>query len=121
MTSTYMLDDYRVFEAIRILRPGIENIISRGPLLSDISWGDVAPVTDEEVESVMPSVDTALAFGDLRRRRNELLTNSDWTQLPDSSVVDAQAWADYRQALRDLPQTTLDPLNPTWPAAPSES
>ncbi len=34
--------------------------------------------------------------------RNAELAKSDWTQLPDAPV-DKAAWADYRQALRDLP------------------
>jgi hypothetical protein len=34
--------------------------------------------------------------------RNTQLAQSDWTQLPDAPV-DKEAWATYRQALRDLP------------------
>lgn len=37
-----------------------------------------------------------------REYRNQLLTASDWTQLPDAPA-DQEAWASYRQALRDLP------------------
>lgn len=40
----------------------------------------------------------------MRRQRDGLLAASDWTQLPDAPC-DAQAWADYRQALRDFPAT----------------
>lgn len=29
-----------------------------------------------------------------------------------------QAWAVYRQALRDLPENTENPLEPNWPAKP---
>lgn len=38
----------------------------------------------------------------IRNKRNDLLARSDWTQLPDAQV-DSEAWAEYRQALRDLP------------------
>ena len=34
--------------------------------------------------------------------RNTQLALSDWTQLPDAPT-DKTAWAEYRQALRDLP------------------
>jgi hypothetical protein len=34
--------------------------------------------------------------------RNAELAKTDFTQLPDAPV-DKQAWAEYRQALRDLP------------------
>ena len=40
----------------------------------------------------------------LRRKRDELLTASDWTQLGDVPLTDSkkQEWATYRQALRDV-------------------
>jgi len=34
-------------------------------------------------------------------------------------VATQTQWATYRQALRDLPATTDDPANPTWPVAPA--
>lgn len=37
-----------------------------------------------------------------RNWRAEELKNTDWTQLSDAPV-NAQDWANYRQALRDLP------------------
>jgi hypothetical protein len=56
----------------------------------------------------------------LRDTRNTLLMQSDWTQLLDSALTDTQrrAWAAYRQALRDLPENTVDPLNVIWPTPP---
>ena len=56
----------------------------------------------------------------LRLNRASLLTGSDWTQMPDSPLSDVkkQEWAIYRQALRDLPSSTTDPSNPTWPDKP---
>lgn len=38
----------------------------------------------------------------LRNKRNQLLAESDWTQV-DDSPVDKRAWAAYRQELRDAP------------------
>jgi len=60
----------------------------------------------------------ALDMQTLRLQRNELLAQTDWTQVADAPV-DAAAWATYRQALRDLPANTTDPRNPTWPTKPS--
>lgn len=56
----------------------------------------------------------------LKAMRNSLLSQSDWTQSPDSPLSDTkkQEWATYRQQLRDLP-STADPSNPTWPTQPS--
>jgi hypothetical protein len=56
-------------------------------------------------------------MGNLRSQRNQLLRESDWTQLPDSQVNKA-AWATYRQTLRDLPANTADTANPVWPQEP---
>ena len=41
----------------------------------------------------------------LRANRDSLLSESDWTQMPDSplSASKKTEWATYRQALRDLP------------------
>jgi len=46
----------------------------------------------------------------MRYQRNRLLTESDWTQVADAPV-NRQAWATYRQALRDFPAT--------WTASPT--
>jgi hypothetical protein len=45
----------------------------------------------------------------MRLHRDRLLKESDWTQLPDSPV-NREAWATYRQTLRDFPAT--------WTAGP---
>lgn len=57
----------------------------------------------------------------LRLERNRLLTASDYTQMPDAPMTDAQreAWRVYRQALRDLPETNSDPTACAWPVAPA--
>ena len=54
---------------------------------------------------------------EMRQKRNALLSACDWTQVPDAPV-DRAAWAEYRQALRDLPANTTDPRNPNWPTTP---
>jgi len=40
----------------------------------------------------------------MRLHRDRLLAESDWTQTLDAPV-DREAWATYRQALRDFPST----------------
>lgn len=57
-------------------------------------------------------------MGELRSSRDLLLKSSDWTQVADAPV-DQAAWATYRQQLRDLPESTEDPANPTWPSIPT--
>lgn len=55
--------------------------------------------------------------------RNAELSKTDWTQLSDTPV-DKVAWAEYRQALRDLPSSNEDvrAINlPSKPLAEQES
>jgi len=54
---------------------------------------------------------------EVRTQRDALLSQSDWTQVPDAPV-DQTAWAEYRQALRDLPQQAGFPAEITWPVKP---
>lgn len=50
-------------------------------------------------------------------KRNELLFNSDWTQLPDSPLTEQKKllWAEYRQNLRDITKQPEFPTNIIWP------
>jgi hypothetical protein len=66
---------------------------------------------------------TAQAWTDLRTRRNQLLTASDWTQLADTHMSQDKkdAWATYRQELRDLPETVTSPTDLVpWPLDPTQ-
>jgi len=53
----------------------------------------------------------------LREKRDKLLAETDW--MGNSDVAMSDEWKTYRQNLRDLPTTTSDPSNPTWPVKPS--
>ena len=56
----------------------------------------------------------------VRAQRNSLLDLCDWTQLPDAPLTaeQKQEWAEYRQALRDVPEQTGFPENVAWPLVP---
>jgi len=53
----------------------------------------------------------------IRNRRNNLLLESDWTQVADAPV-DQTAWATYRQSLRDITAQEGFPFNATFPTKP---
>jgi len=59
----------------------------------------------------------------VRAKRNQLLKDTDWTQLPDvhGAVSSASDYVDYRRQLRDI--TTQDgfPHDVVWPVIPSSS
>jgi len=83
-------------------------------------------IVDEVAKTVTNNQDQADAdalassWVTLRAERNALLASSDWTQGNDSPLTNENKadWASYRQELRDLPATTSDPADPTWPEAP---
>lgn len=54
----------------------------------------------------------------IRQLRNQLLSESDWTQGKDIPDAMSAAWQPYRQALRDLPNQTGFPFNVEWPNQP---
>lgn len=60
-----------------------------------------------------------VTWEEVRARRNKLLDQCDYTQMPDYPG-DKTAWAAYRQALRDIPTTFTDPASVTWPSRPGD-
>jgi hypothetical protein len=76
---------------------------------------EVQPLTAEEIQAQKDS-----AMAQIRATRNQLLVQSDWTQLLDTPITLREAWASYRQLLRDLPATISEPraFN-QWPHDPN--
>lgn len=54
----------------------------------------------------------------VRGERNQKLSECDWTQVADAPV-DQSAWAEYRQALREIPKQAGFPWEITWPTPPA--
>jgi len=79
-----------------------------GPVLPEIATPE--PVSEPE----------PLTWDSIRAQRNQLLTQSDWTQLADAPLTQEQktAWSAYRQALRDVPASFSTPEEVVWPAIP---
>jgi hypothetical protein len=67
-------------------------------------------LNDEEVTD-------ELFLARMRYWRDTELTRTDWTQVADAPV-DKEAWATYRQALRDLPASNANPRLIELPVAP---
>jgi hypothetical protein len=87
-----------------------EKLVSAAPHLYDgmCCLVDVAPLTQEELDQRVVT-----QWQVIRTQRNQMLKDTDWTQVLDSPV-DKAAWALYRQALRDITQQP-DPFSITWP------
>lgn len=70
----------------------------------------------KEVDANPPASSDDQLWELIRKTRNELLSQSDWTQLPDVQLSqdDIIIWREYRQSLRDI-TTQRDPNNIVWP------
>lgn len=55
----------------------------------------------------------------MRQRRNRLLAKCDWTQTADNPTGNAEAWAIYRQQLRDFPATWTPAPTADFPDPPA--
>jgi hypothetical protein len=88
-------------------------------VITDAKTGSqiIRPYTPEEIEAAKKAAEEATANA-VRAKRNTLLVESDWTQLPDAPV-DAVAWAAYRQGLRDISDQPGFPVDVVWPVPPS--
>ena len=87
----------------------------------NIQTGEVTTIelTAEEIaegEAYVRDVLPVEQMKALRSKRNQLLTETDYLALADSTLTDEMRT--YRQALRDLPANTVDPANPVWPVKP---
>lgn len=54
----------------------------------------------------------------IRAERNNLLQNTDWTQIQDSPV-NSETWKSYRQQLRDITTQANFPYDVVWPTPPA--
>lgn len=101
MTGTCRPDEL----ALQIREPGFE-----------IGVGQARPGQVYRDGTVADSRDPDKQWTLVRSDRDRRLARSDWTQLPDVPLATKEAWASYRQALRDI---TLqpDPFHIVWPQA----
>ena len=99
------------------LSPPTQKLVPSEPVIEGdwVYTVEVADLTADEIQANKVS-----AMSQLRAYRNNLLASCDWTQIADCTV-DKQAWATYRQALRDFPATVVDarlpyefPHDPNW-------
>ena len=99
-------------------RDGVEQIDGKwytkyvlGPVFVD------GETTAAEQEAAYKAQKDAEQAKSVRDQRNTKLSESDWTQVADAPV-DKDAWATYRQALRDVSAQTDFPWTIEWPTQP---
>jgi len=95
-----------------------EFVVSNGRLYED------TPPSETQIKEAYEKykIEKFKALADLKvakikPKRDQLLVDSDWTQLPDSPLTEEKKneWRVYRQALRDYPAN----LTPWFPTPPS--
>lgn len=86
-------------------------------------WVRVDDGSDSDLESITNLINShspGLSWGDIIKTRNSLLRESDFSILPDVPFTynEREAWLNYRQSLRDIPQNFDMPDSVIWPEKP---
>jgi len=70
--------------------------------------------------SIISTYEQDFSWVQVRKQRDQALTDSDWRALKDVTLT--TAWRDYRSALRDLPQNHSESNDAAdnFPEAPDE-
>ena len=79
-----------------------EKLVETTPNNIDGKWYiqfEVVAMTEDEIKTK-----NSMRSAEILYEREQLLKNSDWTQLPDVDLIEeeVQQWRTYRQALRDI-------------------
>lgn len=75
---------------------------------------DLKNLNEEQIAELVRNSE----LNNLRRVRNQLIAETDWTQFEDISKETRDKWKPYRQALRDITNTYSSLNNVVWPTAP---
>lgn len=93
-----------------------QKLVSCAPY-DDGSFVSIVQVESLTAEEIQAAKDSAMA--NIRGQRNQLLKDSDWTQIADCTIPKKAEWTTYRQTLRDLPSTITEPRTfSDWPHNP---
>ena len=120
---------YTILEALKELKPEAIWSVS-GNNYSDLNWQDSSKTkpTETEINTKISDLDAAESMRLLRKERNSLLNQTDWTQHDDVPSETKTKWQTYRQQLRDLPASASPTLDSdynlnfssvTWPTEPT--
>lgn len=77
-----------------------------------IVWNGSALVTEDKTDDEL--------WVDIRKERDRLLKESDWTMLMDATDdLNYREWEMFRQRLRDITKNNTSPKNVLWPESPA--
>lgn len=118
--SAELLAQYSVYALKEVERPVVnfatQNVKEGVAKLVGANWTQtwiISNATEEEVAQRLSDQSNAV-----RAQRNSLLAQSDWSQMPDSAIINKEEWVTYRQALRDVTKQLSFPWSINWPVSP---
>jgi len=120
--TVYLVDEDNIFKGIGTVlsNQATPDMITVAPPVYSIDRGHHARwVNGSWVIELSPAGISDL-WASIRKQRDSLLAATDWTQLADVKLTNAQLTAvtAYRTALRNIPQTYPDPTTVVWPTKP---
>jgi hypothetical protein len=107
---------YPVQSTSRPVADHTQNVTENDPILVNGVWTQSWSVTAASEDEINQR--TSSEAENVRYQRNSLLSSTDWTQVKDVPQSVSNAWASYRQALRDMPQQEGFPWSVVWPEEP---
>jgi hypothetical protein len=90
----------------------VDNGDEDNPITNYVAYYDIVELSDEEKNFRMKDKEN-----EVRMQRFTLLSGCDWTMVSDAPT-DKEAWAAYRQELRDVTNQEGFPTNVVWPTPP---
>lgn len=98
------------FKPVDIITTDVSSIENISDIISMVQEDTIIPPSEVEMAS------------SIRKRRDNLLLLTDFTQLPDSPLSPEikEQYVQYRQLLRDITEQQTFPLSVEWPTKPVE-
>ena len=106
-----------IIDAILRINPNAEvNINGDNIDTCTIDWlNGTTPISKSDIQAQLPIVEFDIAIRDLRTKRNNLLSETDYIVIKakETGTTIPTAWKTYRQALRDITEnlTTVEEVN----------
>lgn len=119
--SDSLLETFGIYK-VELRNSGYEDdytkdVIELTPTLSGSVYVQTYEITDADETTI--NTRKQIKWEEIRERRNQLLSECDWTQFQDSPVSGEQLtlWQTYRQQLRDITNQS-NPFEIIWPTKP---
>jgi hypothetical protein len=106
-----------IIEAILKINPNAEvSVLGDDINTCEITWHNgTTPIPIADIQAQFKVVEFEIAIGNLREKRNSLLTETDYIVIKakETGATISTAWKTYRQALRDITEnlTTVEEVN----------